>query len=108
MRIIKWIIGILLLAFIWVTVFEGRMSLRSIGENTTETIESVAETAAGQTVIERVESWFTELLQLIWDGFEDVVTSFFTDIVNGNGGSIGPGASTGSGPDMGTDGFAKL
>lgn len=100
MRIVKWIIGILLLAFIWVTVFEGRMSLRAIGENTTETIESVAETEAGQTVIERVESWFTELMQLIWDGFEEVITSFFTDIVNGNGGSIGPGTSTSSGLDI--------
>ena len=108
MRIIKWIIGIPLLAFIWVTVFEGRMSLRSIRENTTETIESVAETEAGQTVIERVESWFTELLQLIWDGFEDVVTSFFRDIVNGNGGSIGPGISTSSCLDLEADGFAKL
>ncbi len=108
MRIIKWIIGILLLAFIWVTVFEGRMSLKSIGENTTETIESVAETEAGQTVIERVESWFTELMQLIWDGLEDVVTSFFTDIVNGNGGSIGPGVSASSCLDLETDCFAKL
>lgn len=93
MRLLKWIAGILLILIIWNVVFKGGMSLHSIGQKTMDTIETAGQTEAGQIVKERTESWFEEIVQLVWDGFENVVTGTLTDVINENGGTIGPGNS---------------
>lgn len=82
MRVLKVIISIILILFIYNTVFVGGMSLRSIGENSSTVIEQAAETEVGQTIIERVKSWIAELIQLLWDGFTDILDESIVPVVS--------------------------